>query len=531
MSIIETFTVVGYRHIYANSTQILPQQDSFRVYYLGHSGVADNRLARLVFNGNDETQMRAILNNRNFVIDALEISIPQNTVRYPNYIDLNIGYNLSSDSPNVLRDGRVYRTAPTYQPWYSLDTAFMRTFAANAGSCLIICAAQNTYDAYYTNEVDTGSPIQFTIRITYHGNNSTFEFDSDTGEFGANLQVDITAHQPDYTHTIKYSVGEANTTVTLNAGILTHTFAPPMAWIAQIPNAVTATLSAQLTTYDGDTIVGEQPTIYIAIDVPSNVVPVVGSIAYTVDNPLNVPISNRGLVATLSGYAGVYGSTVRSYTLQCEGYSASNERLVMDVIQRIPTQGQSRNIVITATVTDSRGRTATAAQSVTVYEWDVPFFSALTFYRCNSNGVKSEDGHYIRVEGAYECFSVNSLNSIEPCTLKIVERSTGTETDAGQLAQNTPKIIGGGNLSADEEYALRLTLTDEVATIVYEKIIYSAAYVIHFKHGGNGVAFGQAATENDTVRVNPSWAFIIGNNIDVAQALAALDARISALEG
>jgi hypothetical protein len=115
--------------------------------------------------------------------------------------------------------------------------------------------------------------------------------------------------------------------------------------------------------------------------------------------------------------------------------------------------------------------------------------------------------------------------------MTIVARSTGARTDAGSLAVNTAKIIGGGQLLSDEEYSVEFTITDNVATIVYNRTIYSNLFIIHFKHGGTGVAFGQAATDDDTVQISPLWKLLVGNNVDVAAKLADLESRIEALEG
>lgn len=367
------------------------------------------------------------------------------------------------------------------------------------------------------------------LTVDYSNKISAITPSASTVAMGGSFSVSLSVSRSEYTHKITCVFGSRRITQNLAAGVTSCTLQIPVEWCTQVPNAVSGVGTVTAETFEGSTSLGTS-SARITFTVPVSVVPSPGSISYTVDNPLNIPISNRGIVASLSGQAGVYGSTISAYVLQSEGFSSSSENLVIDSITRIPSSSQVRTITISATVTDSRGRSATTTRNVDVYEWDVPYFSALEYYRCNSAGVKSEDGHYIRVQGTYACFSANNRNSISPCTIKIVPKRGGTEIDGGQLAQNTPKVVGGGSLSSDDEYYLRLTLTDRVTSIVYQYNIFSSVYVIHFRNGGTGVAFGMAAVDNNTVKINPNWALIIGNDIDVAAKLANLESRIAALE-
>lgn len=352
------------------------------------------------------------------------------------------------------------------------------------------------------------------IRVRYHYKESTIAVNG-TVSFGQAFSASITSYSSEFTHYITYSAGNQSGSVSAAAGAASVSITIPNSWMNQIPNALTLEVKLSITTYNGEDVVGEPQSITITVNVPQSVIPLPGTLSYAVTNALNVPITLHGMTVSLSGQAGVYGSTIRSHTLSCEGYSSTNESLVVETINKIPSVVQYRDVLATATVVDSRGRTASTTLNIRVYEWDYPYFSDLTFYRCDSNGVRSDSGTYIRVQGEYLCYSVNNLNSIQPCTMKIVERNSGIEINAGNLAQDTAKIIGGGALSADNEYVVQFTLQDAVSTIVYERAVYSAAYVIHFKNGGTGVAFGQAAMLDSAVVINPAWKFIVGNNIDL----------------
>lgn len=366
------------------------------------------------------------------------------------------------------------------------------------------------------------------LSVTYSYRTSTVTTDSPV-EFGSTLTATITASRATYTHKLTLQFGTKKLTQSLAAGVTSHTFTVPQNWAAEMTDAQTGQGTLTVQTLNGSTSYGEN-TVSVTFNVPASMAPTPGTISYTVDNPLDVPMSNQKLVASLSGQAGKQGATIKDYMLSCEGYASNNAPLTVESIPRVPNE-QQWQITITATVTDSRGMTAQTTLNVTVYAWDVPFFSSLSVRRCNSLGEVTEDGHYAKVEGVYGCFSVNNLNSIQSCTLKIVRKSTGDETSAGSLTSGVPKVIGNDTLLSNEEYVVKLTLVDGVTSITYEMTVYSIAYIMHFKAGGTGVAFGQAATEDNTVRINPRWALIVGNDIDVGATLADLISRVSALEG
>lgn len=546
MSIVVQYIASRYRDYWGRSP--LGGGDYFIVHgpYYNPDDPSGTNVTHVFFSDADTASIQTIVADQNITIDLAEIFLPPNNrSNSSNNTTIKVGSNKTSDDVDVVNNATIIDTPdyggyPSYDPgrWEEISVDAIREAFSDGGRCLII--APNSNDAYYANgrtRVTTGSYIQAQVRLTYHYHNSEPEFYNASEEFGSGVRVDLTTYLSSYTHAVTFTIGSQSHTETLAAGVTSCTYTIPMAWISQTPNAASTMLAVQVTTYDGQDIVGDQPTIYTTINVPSQVVPTAGTISFTVNNPLNTPISKHGLVASLSGQEGVYGSTIRTYTLQSEGASSVNQSLTLESINRVPVQGQQyRTITITATVTDSRGRQASTTLNVDVYEWDVPFFSALEYYRCNSAGVRSNDGHYVRIQGTYECYPCGQVNgqnrnAIQPCTIKIVPKAGGSDIDAGQLAQDTAKVVGGGNLSADEEYYLQLTLTDSVTTIVYQYIIYSAAYVIHFKTGGTGVAFGQAATEDRTVRINANWDLIIGNNVDVGSTLADLLSRVAALEG
>ena len=96
--------------------------------------------------------------------------------------------------------------------------------------------------------------------------------------------------------------------------------------------------------------------------------------------------------------------------------------------------------------------------------------------------------------------------------LEVWYRSTDTNTwpdsqhvaaaaiSAGQIT----KVYGGGTLDTEKSYDVHYRLTDQFNTIDYYDYVSTSIWLIHFKEGGRGVAFGQMATKDDTVDL--AWA-------------------------
>lgn len=57
----------------------------------------------------------------------------------------------------------------------------------------------------------------------------------------------------------------------------------------------------------------------------------------------------------------------------------------------------------------------------------------------------------------------------------------------------------GGELDTEFSYDVRYVLKDAFSTVTYIDYVSTAIYLMHFLHGGRGVAFGQKATMDNTL--------------------------------
>ena len=130
------------------------------------------------------------------------------------------------------------------------------------------------------------------------------------------------------------------------------------------------------------------------------------------------------------------------------------------------------------------------------------------------------DGTYFKSTTAVSFSTCNGENAIS-MTVKYKKTDAvlyGTETVI------TPGVNTCGNDDLDTEfsYDVMYSVTDQFCTVTYTDYVSTAVYLMHFLHGGKGVAFGQKATMEDYMDCNfkalfrDDVTFVTGNGTQVS---------------
>lgn len=307
--------------------------------------------------------------------------------------------------------------------------------------------------------------------------------------FGSAVTVNISRLNSGFTHTVTYKFGSITRSYTGQA--TSCVFTPPLSDASQIPGAVSGTGSVSVQTYSGSTAIGSAVSKSFTLNLPASAVPSMsGPTISKVDNgvPSAWGIYVKGFSkanVSISG-AGIYGSSISSYALSGGGYSSSSNTLSTGVLN---TPGSN---TFTGTVRDSRGRTATASQTITVIDYTNPNVS-LSVERCNSNGVANTDGVYVKVIASFTYASVSGKNSIASKKITV-----GSYTNTTFTSGNA--VILGGALSTDKSYIAEVTISDALGrTATTQTVVPTGAVTIDLKAGGKGVAFGKVAEIDNLV--------------------------------
>ena len=240
--------------------------------------------------------------------------------------------------------------------------------------------------------------------------------------------------------------------------------------------------------------------------VPSSVKPSISSLTATrVDG--SVPAawgiyvqSKSKATLTINGAAGIYGSTIKTYSISGGGYSGTQSSLTTGFLN------SSGTITFTATVTDSRGRTSAAATvSISVVAYSPPSFSSYNSQRCNSGGTLTDDGTYIKGTVSYSFASCSSKNTVTRSTYYRVAGSSTWTNASASFNSGTAFTFGGGKISTETSYEVRYDLKDAFSTISITDIVSTASVVMDFKSGGKGVAVGKVSETDNCFEVSEKW--------------------------
>lgn len=139
--------------------------------------------------------------------------------------------------------------------------------------------------------------------------------------------------------------------------------------------------------------------------------------------------------------------------------------------------------------------------------WVKPRITNLSASRCNSSGTVADDGTYAKVAFSWACDKTVSSIKIEYKTSSATSW-TSTTVSASGTSGTVSTIIGGGGLGTEYIYNVRVTVADSVGSASATTDVPAMSYVMDFKAGGTGAAFGKPATEN---ALDSAWP-VIGRN-------------------
>ncbi len=291
-----------------------------------------------------------------------------------------------------------------------------------------------------------------------------------------------------FTDTITVSLGSYSKAVTSGT-----TFTIPKTWINAI-SGTSATATVTVITKSGSTTIGSK-SVNLTVTVPDSVVPTVSSIsASEAITAVTTAFGNR-FVRSLSqlnvkvNAAGVYGSTIKSYSVTLDGVKYQSEEFQSNALN---TAG---SVDIVATVTDSRGRTRTLTKTITVVDYSAPAITNMTYYPCDANGNRNPNGTNTKVIINGLVASVAEQNS-RSLILKYKAMDAATYTaltlTTSSWSFEASTIVSGTDPTSTWEFIA--TLTDKISSI--ENRIVTGVPVISRLAGGKGVRlFGEAQNE------------------------------------
>ena len=254
-------------------------------------------------------------------------------------------------------------------------------------------------------------------------------------------------------------------------------------------------------------------SVSITLTIPSSVVPSAGKLTAAVTEDTSGTgqfVRGMGKAAvSLSGAAGVYGSTIKSYSVSGGGWSSNESTLTTGILQA------AGEITFTAVVTDSRGRTAQTTCQIEVIAYDKPGISSLSVYRCDSTGAKKNAGTYaaIEIKASYSAITGNTV-TLKAAYKLTSDASYGNDT----VLTNSGKTVIGGALSASHTYDVRITVADKFNTATVTASLRTKNVIWSVLPKGLGFAIGKVAELANWLDV--AWDTRIRGNLHVNGGVA-----------
>src|SRR5699024_9720803 len=138
----------------------------------------------------------------------------------------------------------------------------------------------------------------------------------------------------------------------------------------------------------------------------------------------------------INSAAGAYGSTIRSYSITTSPNVGSSSASSFTTDYLYATSA----VIVTAKVTDSRGRTATKTTTFSVYNYAAPYFNNVEGYHCNSAATRDDvNGTYARIKATFGRPSLSGSNSAS-CRLTM-NQVGGSYSTSATLTSGTAAII------------------------------------------------------------------------------------------
>jgi hypothetical protein len=265
-----------------------------------------------------------------------------------------------------------------------------------------------------------------------------------------------------------------------------------------VGSATKATIMVVFKTFrksDYSSQTGEDQYLDISLSIPQSVVPTV-DLAITPKNS-NAWIASKniyvaglsGANVALSGSAGT-GAEITSRNIIYNG--ATYDAVALN-ITALKTPG---NVAFTGKIVDSRGRTGTATESISVLPYSPPAVTSISIERgtYSTKWTADESGEDLRVTFKTN-LSLKDNGNTYSAAFEIDGAAINPNSgDTTGLASGASCVVYFRGIDSNVSHTLRLTSTDSIEKSGAATITVPTAYVtIEFRADGKGIAFGKTS--------------------------------------
>lgn len=332
------------------------------------------------------------------------------------------------------------------------------------------------------------------------------ETTQNVGDFGVEFSIHMNRKSSAFTHTVRYEYGTRKGTIATNVGTGT-TWAVPLSFMNDIPNATSGSGRIYVDTYNGNTLIGTKYTGFTAT-VPASVQPTCTMTLEDitgVDDIYGSPVQGLSKIQITVRATQAYGSPIASGTISADGVHYTGLSATTGVLK---TAGSSR---VTASVKDARGRGGAAAYTMNVQAYSAPQISQLTVHRSNADGTENDQGEYIRVLFSAAISSMSNKNTAR-YVLRYKKPTDSVWTEVAISALDNVFTVTNRQyiFPADEStsYDVEVTATDRHSSITRATSASTAFSLMDWHPSGTGIAFGKVSQKEHTMEISLDVEFL-----------------------
>lgn len=332
-------------------------------------------------------------------------------------------------------------------------------------------------------------------------------------EFGSNCVVTWTPLDPSFIFKVSLVIEgkdsgwayDSNWISPASTDPQTHTVSIPINIAAVIPNDTSIIGRAYLYTYTEDEIlIGSPSVVPFTVTVPAAVVPTISSVTLEEGtlSGFNLFVKSLSTAKATVNASGIYGSTITNIIVNFGGitYTANSSHVaVSDILQVAGT------MTVQTTVTDSRERTTTNTQTITVYDYFKPTAS-MNITQTGTTVVTTVTG------------SIAPVNNTNAKSLVIQRKRLSDDTVTTYTVDPLSSYdysVAWTQTVADietESYEYTASVTDTIQTVSVKQ--QTAVICISRLAGGRGVTFFEEASQEGF------WVRNIRHDITAAEYIA-----------
>ena len=333
---------------------------------------------------------------------------------------------------------------------------------------------------------------------------------------GSQLTINISKASSSFTHTLTWQFGNQTGTIASNTSSSSVTWTPPITLASQIPNATSGNGTIWCTTYNGGTNIG-QKSINFTLQLPSNITPSISnftsSIASTKPANCGLYVKNHSTVRWNVSASGAYGSTIQKCVINGQNlsYTSTSSSTSYSAISSTLTIAGEKTY--TVTVTDSRGRTASATGRITIVDYNPPVITAISSFRSNANGSLNGSGEYVTHQLTSSFYTLNGKNNIKIEALS-KKSSDYTYSNSVIIKNDSSNTVSytytypNDSFAVDSTYDFKIVISDSVgqSTTVYTHV-GTKNVPLNISSDNNSVAIGGFAqtSSNNKGRFDCVW--------------------------